>query len=85
MYHFYCLFTNTTTIEGWEKDKVARLIKRGKIKDVRFIILHPVATTNGLSGRLSLCGLLAAHADGTFDLLFIGLGRQNQRSGRSWT
>ena len=34
-YHIYCLLTNTTTIEGWEKDKVATLIRRGKIREVR--------------------------------------------------
>lgn len=26
---------NTTTIEGWEKDKAAVLVRRGKIKEVR--------------------------------------------------
>jgi len=31
----YCLFTNTTTVEGWERDKVTPLIKRGKIREVR--------------------------------------------------
>ncbi|KDQ15704.1 hypothetical protein BOTBODRAFT_285774 [Botryobasidium botryosum FD-172 SS1] len=36
LYHFYCLSTNTTTIEGWEKDKVATLIRRGKIRDLKF-------------------------------------------------
>jgi len=34
IYHFYCLSTNTTTIEGWEKDKVATLVRRGKIHEV---------------------------------------------------
>lgn len=36
LYHFYCLASNQTTIEGWEKDKVARLVRRGKIHDVKF-------------------------------------------------
>ncbi|KAG8931930.1 Palmitoyltransferase [Tulasnella sp. 418] len=36
IYHFYCLCTNTTTIEGWEKDKVATLIRRGKIREIKF-------------------------------------------------
>ncbi|PVG00916.1 zf-DHHC-domain-containing protein [Serendipita vermifera] len=27
IYHFYCLLTNTTTVEGWEKDKVATLME----------------------------------------------------------
>ncbi|CAG8492280.1 10526_t:CDS:2 [Paraglomus occultum] len=34
--HFYCLCSNTTTIETWEKDKVATMIRRGKIKKVKF-------------------------------------------------
>ncbi|THH06676.1 hypothetical protein EW145_g3922 [Phellinidium pouzarii] len=36
LYHFYCLLKNTTTIEGWEKDKVATLVRRGKIHEVKF-------------------------------------------------
>ena len=36
VYHFYCISGNTTTIESWEKDKVATLIRRGKIRDVKF-------------------------------------------------
>jgi len=27
---------NTTTIEGWEKDKVATMVRRGRIQDVKF-------------------------------------------------
>lgn len=36
VYHFYCLLNNSTTIEGWEKDKVATLIRRGKIREIKF-------------------------------------------------
>lgn len=36
LYHFYCIIGNTTTIEGWEKEKVATLIRRGKIRQVKF-------------------------------------------------
>lgn len=36
IYHTYALCTNTTTIEGWEKDKVAMLVRRGKIEEVSF-------------------------------------------------
>ncbi|KAH7105036.1 zf-DHHC-domain-containing protein [Auriculariales sp. MPI-PUGE-AT-0066] len=36
LYHFYLLATNTTSIEGMEKDKVATLVKRGKIRSVKF-------------------------------------------------
>lgn len=38
LYHFYCVATNTTTIEAWEKDKVATLIRRGKIREVRNVV-----------------------------------------------
>lgn len=34
IYHFNALMKNTTTIEGWEKDKVATLVRRGKIQEV---------------------------------------------------
>jgi len=36
LYHFYCAATNSTTIEGLEKDKVARLVKRGRIQEIKF-------------------------------------------------
>lgn len=36
LYHIYCLLTNTTTVESWEKDKVTRLVRRGKISEVKF-------------------------------------------------
>ncbi|KAI0726908.1 zf-DHHC-domain-containing protein [Fomitopsis betulina] len=36
LYHFYLLSTNTTTIEGWEKDKVATLVRRGRIHEIKF-------------------------------------------------
>ncbi|QRV80250.1 DHHC palmitoyltransferase [Ceratobasidium sp. AG-Ba] len=36
IYHFYCVASNQTTIEGWEKDKVATLIRRGKIRELKF-------------------------------------------------
>jgi palmitoyltransferase ZDHHC6 len=35
LYHFYSMLSNTTTIEGWEKDKVATLMRRGHIEEVR--------------------------------------------------
>ena len=34
LYHFHCLLGNSTTIEGWEKDKVATLVRRGEIREV---------------------------------------------------
>ncbi|KAG5647742.1 hypothetical protein DXG03_008465 [Asterophora parasitica] len=36
LYHFYCLLGNSTTIEGWEKDKVATMVRRGKLQEVKF-------------------------------------------------
>jgi palmitoyltransferase len=35
LYHLYSIVTNATTIEGWEKDKVASLKRKGKIREVR--------------------------------------------------
>jgi hypothetical protein len=36
IYHLYLASGNSTTIEGWEKDKVATLVRRGKIHDVKY-------------------------------------------------
>ncbi|KZT08720.1 zf-DHHC-domain-containing protein [Laetiporus sulphureus 93-53] len=36
LYHFYVMSCNTTTIEGWEKDKVATLVRHGKIQEIKF-------------------------------------------------
>jgi len=36
LYHFYGLISNTTTIENWEKDKVAVMIRRGEVRQIRF-------------------------------------------------
>lgn len=37
LYHFYCAMCNSTTIEGWEKDRVATLVRRGRVRDVSCI------------------------------------------------
>ncbi|KAH7050770.1 DHHC palmitoyltransferase-domain-containing protein [Linnemannia elongata] len=34
-YHFWCISSNTTTIESWEKDRVLTIIRRGKIREVK--------------------------------------------------
>jgi palmitoyltransferase ZDHHC6 len=34
LYHLHHLSENTTTIEGWEKQKTATLVRKGKILDV---------------------------------------------------
>ncbi|TCD71190.1 Palmitoyltransferase [Steccherinum ochraceum] len=36
IYHFFSLSGNSTTIEGFEKDKAATLVRRGKIKEIKF-------------------------------------------------
>ncbi|TFK41869.1 DHHC palmitoyltransferase-domain-containing protein [Crucibulum laeve] len=36
IYHFFGLLGNSTTIEGWEKDKAATMFRRGKIREVKF-------------------------------------------------
>lgn len=41
LYHLYLASGNSTTVEGWEKDKVATLIRRGKIKDVKYPYVSP--------------------------------------------
>lgn len=43
-YHLYCAAGNSTTIEGWEKDRVATLVRRGKIKEVSI----PTTSLEGL-------------------------------------
>ena len=36
IYHVYCAAGNSTTIEGWEKDRVATMVRRGKIREVKY-------------------------------------------------
>lgn len=36
LYHIYCAASNSTTIEGWEKDRVATLVRRGKIEEIKY-------------------------------------------------
>jgi len=47
LYHYYCLLLNTTTIEGWEKNKVATLVRRGKIEEIKFPYTLGVFTNIG--------------------------------------
>lgn len=35
-YHFYCVAINQTTIESWEKDRTATMIRRGRIRRVKY-------------------------------------------------
>lgn len=41
LYHLYLAAGNSTTIEGWEKDKVATLVRRGKIREVKYPYVGP--------------------------------------------
>jgi hypothetical protein len=55
IYHFFGLMGNTTTIEGWEKDKAATLVRRGRIEEVSTTFFHyttPVVTFS--SGQIPL-------------------------------
>ncbi|KAJ7070731.1 zf-DHHC-domain-containing protein [Mycena amicta] len=36
LYHFNAVLNNTTTIERWEKDKVATMVRRGRIQEIKF-------------------------------------------------
>ncbi|KAF8921983.1 DHHC palmitoyltransferase-domain-containing protein [Mucidula mucida] len=36
LYHFSSLMSNTTTIESWEKDKATMMVRRGKLREVKF-------------------------------------------------
>ncbi|GAC96339.1 hypothetical protein PHSY_003919 [Pseudozyma hubeiensis SY62] len=35
-YHFYCVAVNQTTIEGWEKDRTATMVRRGRVRKVKY-------------------------------------------------
>ncbi|KAN0063216.1 Palmitoyltransferase [Thecaphora frezii] len=66
-YHFYCLCINQTTIESWEKDKTATLIRRGRIRKVRYpynvSVLCNVRAVLG-SSPLTWCVPQKMHGDG---------------------
>lgn len=54
-----------TTIEGWEKDKAALMVKRGLVREVRISIIHspvhPLMTNSQIMFpyvRIVLCGLV---------------------------
>jgi hypothetical protein len=46
---------NTTTIERWEKDKVATMVRRGKIREVRFPSLDHCVSTDVATGQIPIC------------------------------
>ena len=36
LYHFYCVAVNQTTIESWEKDRTATMIRRGRVRKIKY-------------------------------------------------
>jgi hypothetical protein len=51
VYHLYLASGNSTTIEGWEKDKVATLVRRGKIHDVKYPYVSYLIRTSSRDGK----------------------------------
>ncbi|KAI7872791.1 DHHC palmitoyltransferase-domain-containing protein [Spinellus fusiger] len=41
-YHIYCVTTNTTTIEGWEKGKTLTMKRMGKVQNVKYPYDHGI-------------------------------------------
>lgn len=58
LYHLYLVGTNTTTIERWEKDKVATLVRRGKIQEIKY----PYVRYPSLPHLTPECRLESKHA-----------------------
>lgn len=49
LYHLYLAAGNSTTIEGWEKDKVATLIRRGKIREIKYPYVRVMCTNHSVT------------------------------------
>lgn len=54
-YHLYLASGNSTTIEGWEKDKVATLVRRGKIHDVKYPYVRLFQSETVLTLECGIC------------------------------
>jgi len=55
IYHFNALLGNTTTIERWEKDKAAIMVRRGKISEVcRWDFLFKCFTDSALRSNFPM-------------------------------
>ncbi|PWZ00626.1 zf-DHHC-domain-containing protein, partial [Testicularia cyperi] len=67
IYHFYCAATNQTTIESWEKDRVQTMIRRGKIRKLKYPyhlgVISNLTTTFG-SNPLLWCMPAANNQEG---------------------
>lgn len=52
VYHLYLASGNSTTIEAWEKDKVATLVRRGKISEIKYPYVSPLQVGKAYSSRM---------------------------------
>jgi palmitoyltransferase len=93
-YHFYCTAINQTTIESWEKDRTATMIRRGRIRRIKYPYHLGVArNVRCVLGDNVLTWCLPGQAAGGDGLKFPvapGLGKWRSgvrawvRSSRSW-
>ncbi|KPV76336.1 uncharacterized protein RHOBADRAFT_13465 [Rhodotorula graminis WP1] len=82
LYHLWSVCVNTTTIEGWEKDKVATLRRRGKIREYRYPYhLGYLANIRSVLGRNPLLWLWPQRAvgDGLSYPVAVGTGESRFR------
>lgn len=49
LYHLWLVSGNTTTIERWEKDKVSTMVRRGKIKEIKYPYVRLAQCVNQLT------------------------------------
>jgi hypothetical protein len=45
-YHVYCITTNTTTIEGWEKGRSLTIKGMGKIHNVSLCFIYKIVLSH---------------------------------------
>lgn len=80
LYHFHGLLRNTTTIEGWEKDKVATMVRKGKIHEVSTCLLYLCFRLMNLSliDQVSICMTSTSSPSGPYSIhyIFQNLGRR---------
>ncbi|GAA5892632.1 hypothetical protein JCM5296_006180 [Sporobolomyces johnsonii] len=75
LFHYWSVLTNTTTIEGWEKDKAASLKRRGKIREYRYPYhLGYLANIQDVLGRNPLFWCWPQRAPGTGLKYRVGAG-----------
>ncbi|GAA5923042.1 hypothetical protein JCM1841_000291 [Sporobolomyces salmonicolor] len=75
LFHYWSILTNTTTIEGWEKDKAASLKRRGKVREYRYPYhLGYLANMQDVLGRSPLLWCWPQRASGTGLKYRVGAG-----------